>query len=370
MSADRAFEALFGRPAQVFAEAPGRVNLMGDHTDYNFGFVFPAAVPLTLRVELARSGGDSVRLWSREAPPGIETFRLGEERSGRGWIDRVQAVTWTLRESGRRLGGFDARIVSTIPPGGGLASSAAFSVALLRALRAAFSLDLDDDAIAGLARRAEVEFVGAPVGPMDPLAVLRGKPDTAMFLDTRSLAWERVAIPRGAEIVVVHSGIAHRNDAEGYRARRAECERAAAALGVASLRDVSAADLPRIDLLAPPLDRRARHVVTENARVLAAVAAFRDERLEDAGRLFRESHRSLSADFAVSTPEIDAMVDLTRAEPGISGARISGGGFGGAVVMLAARGQGARAGRSIVARYDALTGRHAALLVPPADRIP
>ena len=364
MSTERTFEELFGRPARASASASGRVNLMGDHTDYNLGFVFPAPIPQTLRVELDPSDGDAVRVWSRETGSPIEAFRLGEERAGRGWIDRAQAITWTLRRSGRRFGGFDARVVSAIPPGAGLASSAAFSVAFLSALRRAFSLDLDDGDVADLARRAEVEFIGAPVGAMDPLAVLLGRPDEAIFLDTRSLAWERVAIPRGAEIVVVHSGIVHSNDAEGYATRRDECERAASALGVAALRDASPADLPRIDLLDPPLDGRARHVVTENERVLAAVAAFRDERLDDAGRLFFQSHRSLSIDFAVSTPEIDALVDLARAEPDVYGARITGGGFGGAVVLLAARGRGARAGRSIVARYGALTGRRGAVLVP------
>jgi len=363
-SADVPFEVLFGRAATHRAGAPGRVNLMGDHTDYNLGFVFPAAIPQKTAVEVSPVAGIRVRAWSREIGRTVESYAVGEEAAGRGWLDHVQAVTFVLRREGVRFDGFDVRIESSIPPGSGLSSSAALSVALLRALAGAFSLSLDDRALARLAQRAENDFIGAPVGIMDPMAVILASPGTALFLDTRSLAWERVPIPRGAELVVVHSGISHSIAAEGYGARRAECERAAGKLGVGSLRELSADDLPRIDLLEPPLNRRVRHVVTENERVLSTVAAFRDERLEDAGRMFAESHRSLSRDFEVSPPEVDALVDLAGEEPGVYGARITGGGFGGAVVMLATRGHGARAAAAVVRRYGTLTGRKAAILVP------
>jgi len=364
MPADRSFSDLFGRAARFRARAPGRVNLMGDHTDYNAGFVFPAAIPQRTEVELGRSEFRTARAWSRDVGAQIEEYEVGAERRGRGWLDYVQAVTFALTRSGHGIGGFDVRIASSIPPGSGLSSSAALSVSLLRALRDAFVLPLDDREIARLARRAENEFIGAPVGIMDPMAVTFATTDRAMFLDTRTLEFELVNVPRAAELAVLHSGVAHRNETGGYKTRRAECELAAARLGVATLRDLSPDDLPRIDLLEPPLNRRARHVVTENERVLETVAAFRDERIEDAGRAFFESHRSLAEDFEVSTPEIDAMVDLARAAPGVLGARITGGGFGGAVVMLAARGEAVRASRSIAAKYDALTGKRATVLVP------
>ena len=364
MSADAPFEVLFGRGASHRGEAPGRVNLMGDHTDYNLGFVFPAAIPRKTSVELALVAGTGVRAWSREAGRGIERYAIGEEAAGRGWLDHVQAVTFVLRREGARFDGFDVRIESSIPPGSGLSSSAALSVALLRALSGAYSLSIDDRAIARLAQRAETDFIGAPVGIMDPMAVILASSGAAIFLDTRSLAWERVDIPRGAELVVMHSGIAHSHALGDYGTRRSECERAAAELGVASLRDLSGDDLPRVDLLDPPLSRRARHVVTENERVLSTVAAFQDERLEDAGKIFAESHRSLSRDFEVSPPEVDALVDLADQEPGVYGARMTGGGFGGAVVVLAERGRGARAAAAVARRYAALTGRRATVLVP------
>ena len=364
MPAEPSFADLFGAPPQCRAEAPGRVNLMGDHTDYNGGFVLPAAIPQRTVVEIARASGRRVRAWSRDVGAAVEEYDLGAETRGRGWLDSVQAVTFVVRADAPGMRGFDVRIASAIPPGGGLSSSAALSVSLLRALRETFSLPLDDRAIALLARRAENEFIGAPVGIMDPMAVTFATAGHAMFLDTRSLDFELVPIPRAAALAVLDSGVAHAIAGEGYRTRRAECRRAAARLGVETLRDLAPDDLPRIDLLEPPLNRRARHVVTENARVLETVAAFRDERIADAGKAFHASHRSLAEDFEVSTPEIDAIVDLARAEPDVFGARITGGGFGGAVVLLAARGTASRAARSIAAKYGALTGRRAAVLAP------
>jgi galactokinase len=364
MSADRSFAELFGRAPSCRAGAPGRVNLMGDHTDYNAGFVFPAAIPQRTAVELATSPGKRVRAWSRDVGTDVEEYVVGAETRGRGWLDYVQAVTSVAAKDHPAIAGFDVRVASSIPPGSGLSSSAALSVSLLRALREAFALELDDRGIALLARRSENEFIGAPVGIMDPMAVTFATPDRAMFLDTRDLEFELVPLPRAAELAVLHSGVEHRVAGEGYRTRRAECALAAARLGVETLRALSPEDLPRIGLLEPPLDRRARHVVTENARVLETVAAFRDDRIEDAGRTFFESHRSLAEDFEVSTPEIDAMVDLARAEPGVLGARITGGGFGGAVVMLTRRGEAARAARAVAARYDGRTGKRSTVLVP------
>jgi len=364
MSADSRFAGLFGRPPQCRAEAPGRVNLMGDHTDYNEGLAFPAAIPRRTTVELAPSSGKRVRAWSRDAGCRTEEYALGAEKRGGGWLDHVRAATFVLAKVHPSIEGFDVRIASSIPPGSGLASSAALSVALLRALRDAFALPLDDLRIAALAREAENEFIGAPVGILDPMAVTFATPDRAMFLDTRDLSFTLVPLPPAAELAVVHSGLAHRNATGGYGARRAECALAAARLGGETLRALAPEDRGRIELLEPPLDRRARHVLTENERVRETVAAFRDERIDEAGRAFFESHRSLAEDFESSTPEIDAMIDLARAEPGVLGARITGGGFGGAVVMLARRGEARRAARSIASRYGALTGRQATVLVP------
>ena len=355
------FRELFGAEPDVTAEAPGRANLIGEHTDYSGGFVLPVAIPRRTRVELRRRTDDVVQVHSEQLGR-TETFRVGAEAPRRDWVDYVQGVTALARP--RPLGGFEARIDSDLPPGSGLSSSAALEVALLRALRQAFGWELSDLRLALLAQRAEVEFVGAPVGVMDPMAASLGGPREALFIDTRSLHAERVPLPPGLGIAVVHSGISHDHASGEYRVRRRECEEATRALGVPSLRSLTLEDLPRIEALPHPLDRRARHVVSENARVLEAVEALRSGALERLGALLAEAHRSLRDDYQVSLADLDRLVALAAEAPGVFGARLTGGGFGGAIVV-AARPEGLGAGMERVAeRYRAQTGRTASVLVP------
>ena len=355
------FRELFGAEPEITADAPGRANLIGEHTDYSGGFVLPVTLPRRTRVELRRRTDDLARVHSEQLGR-TETYRVGAETPRRGWVDYVQGVTALARP--RPLGGFEARIDSDIPPGSGLASSAALEVSMLRALRAAFGWELDDVRMALLAQRAEVEFVGAPVGVMDPLASSLGRPSEALFIDTHSLRTEHVPLPRKLGISVVHSGISHDHASGEYRVRRQECEEATRALGVTSLRSLTVEDLPRIEQLPSPLDRRARHVVTENARVLQAVEALRSGALERLGALLAASHRSLRDDYQVSVPDLDRLVALAAEAPGVFGARLTGGGFGGAIVV-AGRPEGLRASMERVAeRYRAQTGRSATVLVP------
>jgi galactokinase len=348
MSAAHSFEAVFGRPATIFERAPGRVNLIGEHTDYSGGFVLPMAIPLHTEVELAPRRDGMARVGSLDVPGAARsTFVLGCEHRTRGWLDYVQGVTAALRADGFSIRGFDARFRSTIPVGAGLSSSAALAVALLRALRLAFSLRLDDVAIARLAQAAETDFVGAPVGIMDPMASSLGRDDEALFLDTRSLHFERVALPRTLELLVLDSGVKHQHAGGGYRARRAEVEQAAQRLGVALLRDVGPERLGDVAELPPPLDRRARHVITENQRVLDAVRALRAADEAALGALFAASHASMRDDFEVSVPEVDRIVASAAADPDVVAARLTGGGFGGAVVVLARAGHGRAAARRV-----------------------
>lgn len=344
------------------------MNLIGEHTDYNGGFVLPMALPQRTHVELTPRADGFVRAWSDGAPPGQRhaEFTLGTERSGRGWVDYIQGVTATLRRDGHQFLGFELRARSDVPPGSGVASSAALTVALLRAMREAWRLDLDDVQLALVAQRAENEFVGARVGVMDPLVASLGDDQAALFVDTRSLAYERVPLPAGAELAVIHSGLPHRHATGEYNARRAQCEDACELLGVAQLRDLTAADLPRLAGLPDRISRRARHVVTENARVLAAVDAMRAGNLGRLGQLFDESHRSMRDDYEVSTPEIDLLVELAWAQPGVYGARLTGGGFGGSIVVIAARGSGQTVADRIVANYLARTSHAARILMPTA----
>ncbi len=356
------FHDLFGRDPDIAAEAPGRVNLIGEHTDYSGGFVLPAAIPFSTRVEVALRPDRRVRVWSAQfAARDLVEFEAGSEQRQGDWADYVRGMTWSLAATAP-IGGFDARIESRVPVGGGLSSSAALEIAIGRALRSAFDLPLDDVQLAVAARRAETDFVGAPVGIMDQMACSLADVSSALFLDTRSLEFERVPIPSEASLIVIDSGVTHQHAGGEYRTRRAECERAAALLGVPELRD--AEDLSRIAALPAPLDRRARHVVTENARVLRTVAALRAGDLSEVGRLFVQSHASMRDDFEVSVPAVDELVERAIRTDGIYGARLTGGGFGGAIVGLAARDR-ARAAADEIAEGHNGVGRfpHARVLV-------
>ncbi len=332
---------------EAHGEAPGRVNLIGEHTDYNDGFVLPTTLPLKTRVAASRRQDNIAELISEESDPVSVTFVIGEEDVALSWGDYVKGAVVALRRAGVAIGGFTARISSEVPRGAGLSSSAALVVAVLRALRALFRLTLDDLAIGRLAHEAETTFVGVPVGVMDPLAASLGRPGVALFVDTRSMDIEHVAIP-ASDLVVVDSGVHHAHRGGEYAARRAECEIAARALGVSSLREATEEMVAKSEALFGRLRRRARHVVSENLRVLAAVSALKRGDLRRVGELFYESHESLRADFEVTVDAVDALVWGTLDDDRVYGARMTGGGFGGAVIALARAGDGVDVARQML----------------------
>jgi galactokinase len=323
------------------------------------------AIPQRTLVVLTPSADRRVVVFSAQDPaPGA--YVLGEEHRAGAWFDYVQGVSWALRQAGFEMAsGFELHISSDVPVGAGLSSSAALEVAVLRAIRAAFALDLDDVRLAQIGQIAENEFVGARCGIMDPMAASLADETTALFLDTRSLEFRRIALPADADLVVVHSGVVHEISGGEYNVRRAECEEAARQLGIAQLRDLSSADLPRIAALPAPLDRRARHVLTEDERVLEAVHAIAANDLDRLGALFAASHESMRDDFEVSVPEVDLLVELAQADPDVYGARLTGGGFGGSVVILARRGTGRLVGERVSRAYAKRSGRTPTVLVPP-----
>jgi galactokinase len=329
------FRNTFGHDPEISARAPGRVNLIGEHTDYNGGYVLPTALPQETVALLARRADRKVRAYSADLGPSSRfEYELGSERRQREWADYLQGVTWAIAERKPLAHGFDLLVSSSVPIGKGLSSSASLEVSIARAVNQAFELGFSDVEIATIGHRAETAFVGAPVGIMDQMVCSLGDCDTALFLDTATTEFQKIPLPTTAELGVIDSGIAHSHASGEYRTRRRECEDAARALGVRWLRDVSIEDLQKIAQLPSPLNRRARHVVTENARVLAAVEAMRGNDAETLGRLFAESHASMRDDFEVSLPEIDRLVEIAAGQPDTFGARLTGGGFGGAIVML------------------------------------
>lgn len=342
------FATAFGRAPEVVASAPGRVNLLGEHTDYNDGFVLPTALPRTTVCALAKRSDQRVCVRS-EAVGELGEIELGRETPLGTWLDYIQGVTRAAREHGYALHGFDAWLGTDLPLGGGLSSSAALSVALLRALREAFGWSLGAIDLARLAQWSENHVVGAPVGILDPLACELGQLGSALFIDTQSLSYESLSLPKDAQLVVLDSGVRHSHASGDYRKRRLECETAARLLGVSSLRELQTA--PEIASasarLLDPLDRRVRHVLSENERVLRAVQALKDDDAVVLGALFNASHASMRDDFEVSVPAVDRIVDAAIQLPSVWGARLTGGGFGGSVICLARRGEGERVARTL-----------------------
>ena len=362
--AARSFHDVFKRAPETSATAPGRVNLLGEHTDYHEGYVLPTPIPQRTHASLAARSDRIVRAWSAGAGSEVEQYALGSETRGRGWLDYVQGLTTALAQRKIDLPGFDLHLASTVPIGGGVSSSAALEVSVLRALRHRFGLPLDDVALATIGRAAENDFVGAPVGIMDQMASSLGADGEALFLDTRSLAVERIPIPRTIDLLVIDSGVTHRHAGGEYATRRRESFDAAKQLGVGFLRDAGAAMLPRLEPLDPLLRRRARHVITENQRVLDAVAALRRGDAGQLGRLMNESHASMRDDYQTSTPEIDTLVAIARAHDAVFGARLTGGGFGGAIVAIVRAGAAADVSEHVVREYAQAVDRRATVIVP------
>ncbi|WP_412028350.1 galactokinase [Deinococcus yunweiensis] len=329
------FETVFGRTPEATASAPGRVNLLGEHTDYQGGFVLPTAIPQRITVSVGRNGSPEHVLHSANSRT---TLRVPVGEVG---TEFAPYITGCLNLSGVQEG-MDVFIQGNVPSGG-LSSSAALEVATLRALRDLYALELDDVALALRGVKVEHEFVGVKCGVMDQMASSLAGTDTMLLIDTRSLDRRAVPFPAGAEVLVIDSGVPRRLAESGYNERRAQVEEASRLLGVRELRDVT--DVATLDGLPELLQKRARHVVTENARVLAGLgadaAAF--------GKLMNASHASLRDDYEVSHPQVDDLVALLQAHADIFGARMTGAGFGGAVVALA------RAGRATDAAQDVLT---------------
>ena len=340
-------------PAGVW-HAPGRVNFIGEHTDYNGGFALPFAISSGVVVAAAARDDGIVALASRQYGGATTTVLVTALAPGRvdGWDAYPAGVVWALNSAGYQVGGVSLAVDADLPAGAGLSSSAALASATALAVSDLRGLTLPRTELAAIGRRAENDFVGVPTGIMDQLAVLLGEEGQALLLDCRAGTATPVPLDlaaAGLALLIIDTQVHHELTDGGYEARRRACEDAARALGVRSLRDVT--DVSAAGLLADPaLRRRARHVISENGRVLEAAELLRAGRLHEAGPLLTKSHESLRDDFEVSWPEADAAVQAA-VEAGAAGARMTGGGFGGSVIALVPAAAADRVATAVAARF-------------------
>ncbi|MFJ4870642.1 galactokinase [Streptomyces sp. NPDC088757] len=340
MSVAAGFESLYGKTPDGVWAAPGRVNLIGEYTDFNDGFVLPLALPHTAVAAVARRDDGVLRLHSADVDGGVVQLDAAalEPLSGGGWAAYPAGVVWALREAGHPVTGADVHLASTVPTGAGLSSSAALEVVTALALNDLFGLGLSRPELARIAQRAENAFVGVPCGIMDQMASACAEEGHALHLDTRDLSYRQVPFDPAAEgltLLVVDTRVKHALGDGAYAERRAGCEAGARALGVRALREVDAAHLP--EALARLGDetvlRYVRHVVSDNARVERTIALLDAGDPRAVGPVLTEGHASLRDDLRVSCPELDLVVEAANAA-GALGARMTGGGFGGSAVVL------------------------------------
>jgi galactokinase len=365
------FQQRFGKKCSL-VRAPGRVNLIGEHTDYNEGFVMPAAIDASTWVAIAPREDRSVRMRSEQFDEEF-TFDLDDRASARQrWTDYVQGVAVTLKTAGFTLRGADLLIDSNVPIGAGLSSSAALEVATGYALLRATGQQIDLVNLAKLCQRAENEFVGARVGIMDQFISCLGEEAHCLMIDCRSLQFEKLPLPPTAGLVICNTMVKHEHAGGEYNRRRSECEQAVALLsksvpGVRSLRDITPAQFQQYGANLPDVVRkRARHVISEIQRTEDAAAALRNHDLTTFGELMKQSHESLRDDYEVSSRELDVMVDIALEQEGIYGGRMTGGGFGGCTINLVKNSAIPRFITKVASEYERAVGIRAEIYVSRA----
>ncbi len=365
---DHIFKKQFDAPPSYFFRAPGRVNLIGEHTDYNDGFVLPCAIDYDTVIAAAPRADDQVNLVAVDFGEQISRFSLTADISkdmATPWSNYVRGMAWAMQQRGYGLRGANMVIAGNVPQGAGLSSSASLEVVVGTVFNQLSGLNLDGQTIALIGQQAENNFVGMRCGIMDQFISALGRQDHALLLDCRSLAYRAVPIPAGTAIIIANSNVKRGLVDSEYNTRRRECETAAAHFGVPALRDVPP-DLFSLheDELGETVARRARHVITENARTEAAAAALARGDLTTMGRLMAESHVSMRDDFEITVPPIDALVEIIGAVIGeAGGVRMTGGGFGGCVVALAPQTLVPDVEAAIAANYLAASGLEATIYV-------
>lgn len=349
----------------ICVAAPGRVNLLGEHTDYNDGYVFPMAIDPHILFVGGLNGSNKVRLFSLDFNQmdefDLDRTKFSEEH---GWANYIRGVSDQLQQAGYKLQGMDIVLQGNIPQGGGLSSSAALEVGAALLMSELNNLNADRVELVKLSQKAENEFVGVNCGIMDQFASMMGEQDHALFLDCRSLQYELV--PTGFEemdcsVVVIHSGVKRGLVDSEYNKRRSQCEEAVELLrkelhDIKALRDVSSEHLDLVNSLPGELAMRARHVVTENQRVLDGIAALKAGNLDRFGQLLNASHESLKTDYEVSCTELDILVDICQGSVGVFGSRMTGAGFGGSNVTIVSNDHVEELKQKVLKEYPAKTG--------------
>jgi len=363
------FQSHFNAKPQIIVRAPGRVNLIGEHTDYNDGFVLPMAIDHDVRLALRPRSDETVRIFSLD----LETesaFELDSLTRSDGWIEYPKGIASELLKAGYVLKGFDAVMTGDVPRGAGLSSSAAVELAIARAFSAVSGFEWDAALMARIAQKAENEWVGVNCGIMDQMASAACKEGYALFLDCRSLEIQHAPLPKGVSIVILDTSTRRGLVDSAYNERRSQCEEAARWFGVKALRDVSVEELGKWKMgseLSEIAFRRARHIVTENKRVLEAIEVMKIGNAKRLGELFNASHESLRDDFEVTNDALNIMVECAREQSSCYGARMTGAGFGGCAVALVEEEKAEAFTQAVSAAYRQRSGLEASIYVCKAS---
>jgi len=363
------FQTHFNAKPEIIVRAPGRVNLIGEHTDYNDGFVLPMAIDREVMIALRSREDKTVRLFSLD----LETesvFELSSLTREGDWIEYPKGIAYELLKAGFNLKGFDAIMTGDVPRGAGLSSSAAVELAVARAFSAVSGFEWNAPAMAKLAQKAENEWVGVNCGIMDQMASAACKENYALFLDCRSLEIQHAPLPKGVSVVILDTSTRRGLVDSAYNERRSQCEEAARWFGVKALRDVSTQELGKWNPgseLSEFAFRRARHIVTENERVLEAIEVMRKGNIKRLGELFNASHDSLRDDFEVTNDALNIVVECAREQSSCYGARMTGAGFGGCAVALVAEDKATEFVQAVSAVYKQRSGLEASIYVCKAS---
>jgi len=327
------FEAVFGHKSLMSGFTPGRVNLIGEHTDYNGGMVLPTALKLGVSIALAPRSDNKIRIWSDKFDDIAE--RTVSDKSAKHWSDYITGAIILANEQGYLNGGANIAVETTLPFGAGISSSAAVTVGILKLARDIVKTDASDKDIAVLARRIENEYIGMPCGIMDQMAVAIANPGQALALDTETLEYELIDLPANFHMAVIHSGQFRKLNEGRYKERKEECDAVKETLGHDNICQISDKEFAKLNTLSDVLQRRARHCMTDHRRTIKATQCLRENDMEVLGKLMSESHISMRDDFEITVPEVDVLVE-DAVKFGALGARQTGGGFGGCIVACVA----------------------------------